>query len=237
MKKLLFGVAAVFALAAPAAAADLGPRTTAKAPAYSAPELVYNWTGFYIGGHLGGAFAGDSNIESNSGRFLGGVQGGADFQFARNWVVGVEAQYSWLPSNNNNGGVPFPGGALVTQDTKGLGSVTGRLGYTWGPALLYGKGGYAFRDSNLDVSVAGAPVGFTTNGNRNNGYTVGAGLEYMFAPNWSAKAEYQYYKFDNTSFTGGPAGVLGASFRNDEHTVKAGINYRFGWDGPVAAKY
>jgi len=236
MKTFLLGVAAVFALAAPAAAADLGPRPIAKAPAYSAPEAVYNWTGFYIGGHLGGDFGGNNDIAGNDGRFLGGVQGGADFQFARNWVVGVEAQYSWLPSGSN-GGVLFPGGALVTQDNRGLGSVTGRLGYTWGPALLYGKGGYAFRDSKLDVSVAGAPVGFTTSGNRDSGYTIGAGLEYMFAPNWSAKAEYQYYKFDNTSFTGGPAGVAGASFRNDEHTVKAGINYRFGWDGPVAAKY
>jgi outer membrane immunogenic protein len=237
MKKLLFGIAVAFAFAAPALAADLPARPYAKAPAYTPPELVYNWTGFYIGGHLGGAFAGDNNIESSSGRFLGGVQGGADYQFARNWVVGVEAQYSWLPSNNT-GGLVFPGGSLATQDTRGLGSVTGRFGYTWGPALLYAKGGYAYRDASLGVSnAAGVAQPFTTSGNRRDGYTVGAGLEYMFAPNWSAKAEYQYYKFDNTSFTGGPADVLGASFRNDEHTVKAGINYRFGWGGPVAAKY
>ena len=48
------------------------------------------------------------------------------------------------------------------------------------------------------------PAAFTTNGNHKDGYTVGAGLEYMFAPNWSAKAEYQYYNFGNTTFTGGP---------------------------------
>jgi outer membrane immunogenic protein len=59
----------------------------------------------------------------------------------------------------------------------------------------------------------------------------------MFAPNWSAKAEYQYYNFGKTTFTGGPADIVGASFRNDEHTVKLGINYRFGWGGPVATKY
>ncbi|KIZ42914.1 MULTISPECIES: outer membrane protein [Rhodopseudomonas] len=238
MKKLLSGIAAaaaMFALAGPAAAADLGPRTYTKAPAYTAPEVVYNWTGFYLGGNLGGAFAGSDNI-ANDGRFMGGVQGGADFQFAHNWVVGIEAQYSWLPSSNNDG-VLLPGGALVTQETKGLGSVTGRLGYTWGPALLYAKGGYAFRDSNLDVSVAGTPAAYSTNGNRDSGYTVGAGLEYMFAPNWSAKVEYQYYKFDDTNFTGGPAGLAGTSFRNDEHTVKAGLNYRFGWGGPEVAKY
>jgi outer membrane immunogenic protein len=235
MKKLLFGVAASMMLAAPAFAADLSARPYAKAPAYTPPEAVYNWTGFYIGGHLGGGFAGDNNIEGNSGRFLGGVQAGADYQFARNWVVGIEGQYSWLPSNNT-GGVLLPGGNLVTQDTRGLGSVTGRFGYTWGPALLYAKGGYAYRDASLGVSNAGAAQPFATTGNRRDGYTVGAGLEYMFAPNWSAKAEYQYYKFDNTSFVG-PAPVVGTSFRNDEHTVKAGINYRFGWGGPVASKY
>src|SRR5882724_4968101 len=183
MKKLLLGAAALVAFAAPAVAADLGARPYTKAPAYTAPQVVYNWTGFYIGGHVGGAFAGDNSLQGNSGRFLGGVQGGADYQFATNWVLGAEAQYSWLTSNNN--GVLFPGGALVTTNTNQLGSATGRLGYTWGPTLLYAKGGYAWRDNNnIGVSVAGAPVAFATVGNHKDGYTVGAGLEYLFAPNW-----------------------------------------------------
>ena len=87
------------------------------------------------------------------------------------------------------------------------------------------------------MTIAGAPQPFTTSGNRKDGYTVGAGLEYMFAPNWSAKAEYQYYDFGSTTITAGPPDVVGARFRNDEHTVKAGLNYRFGWGGPVVAKY
>ena len=122
-------------------------------------------------------------------------------------MIGAEAQYSWLGGGNNNNGVLFPGGTLVTgSNTDQLGSVTGRLGYTWGPALLYAKGGYAWRDNNnIGVTVAGVPQPFTTSGNRKDGYTVGAGLEYMFAPNWSAKAEYQYYNFGNTTFTAGPA--------------------------------
>ena len=95
---------------------------------------------------------------------------------------------------------------MVTANTNQLGSVTGRLGYTWGPALLYAKGGYAWRDNdNIGVSAGGVPVAFTTDGNHRDGYTVGAGLEYMFAPNWSAKLEYQYYNFGSTTFTGGPA--------------------------------
>ncbi len=238
MKKLLLATAALIAFAAPALAADLAARPYTKAPLYTPPEAVYNWTGFYIGGHVGGAFAGDNSLQGNDGRFLGGVQGGFDYQFATNWVIGAEAQYSWL-ANNNNGGVLFPGsGTLVTANSDQLGSVTGRLGYTWGPALLYAKGGYAWRDNaNIGASIGGVPVAFTTDGNHKDGYTVGAGLEYMFAPSWSAKIEYQYYNFGNTTFTGGPADVIGSRFRDDEHTVKAGINYRFGWGGPVAARY
>jgi outer membrane immunogenic protein len=237
MKRLLISAAAIIAFAAPAAAADIQARPYKKAPAYTAPEAIYNWTGFYIGGHLGGAFAGNNSLEGNGGRFLGGVQGGFDYQFTPNWVVGAEVQYSWLANNNNNG-VLFPGGVAVTEKNNQLGSVTGRAGYTWGPALLYAKGGYAFRDNNnIGVTVGGVPVAFTTNGKHQDGYTVGAGLEYLFAPNWSAKAEYQYYNFGSTTFTTGPAAIVGTRFRDDEHTVKAGINYRFGWGGPVATRY
>ena len=184
MKKTILGAAVLAALAGPAFAADMPARPYAKAPAYTAPAVVYNWTGFYIGGHLGGAFAGDNSLQSSDARFLGGVQAGFDYQFAPNWVLGAEAQYSWLSSGNNNNGVLFPGGTLVTGRTADqIGSVTGRLGYTWGPALLYAKGGYAWRDgNNIGVTVAGVPQPFTTTGNSKDGYTVGAGLEYLFAP-------------------------------------------------------
>jgi outer membrane immunogenic protein len=237
MKKFLLGAAALAAFAGPAFAADMPARTYSKAPPYTAPAVVYNWTGFYIGGHVGGAFTDGTNLLGSDARFLGGVQGGFDYQFAPNWVMGVEAQYSWLGGGTNNG-VVFPTGTVVTGNSDQLGSVTGRLGYTWGPALLYAKGGYAWRgNDNIGVSVAGLPAAFTTSGNQKNGYTVGGGLEYMFAPNWSAKAEYQYYNFGSTTFTSGPADIVGAKFRDDEHTVKVGVNYRFGWGGPVAGKY
>jgi outer membrane immunogenic protein len=236
MKKLLLSAAALTVFAAPAVAADMPARTYTKAPVYTAPAVIYNWTGFYIGGHVGGAFAGDNSLTGGDGRFMGGVQGGFDYQFAPNFVMGAEAQYSWL--NSNTTGVTFPGGGTITSRNNQIGSVTGRAGYTWGPGLIYAKGGYAWRDNpNLGVNVAGVPAAFTTDGTHKDGWTVGAGLEYMFAPNWSAKAEYQYYNFGNTTFTGGPAPIVGSRFKDDEHTVKVGVNYRFGWGGPVANKY
>ena len=70
--------------------------------------------------------------------------------------------------------------------------------------------------------------------------TIGGGLEYMFAPAWSAKIEYQYYNFGTTNVNAFlapgafPSGTA-ISYRDDSHTVKAGINYHFNWGGPVAA--
>jgi outer membrane immunogenic protein len=242
MKKFLLTTVAFVAIGAtvPALAADLPARTTyTKAPAYVAP--LYNWTGFYIGAHIGGAFNGDSNFgglttgNNSNGRFLGGLQTGYDYQFAPNWVLGIEGQYSWLANNNNS--VIFPGGFAYTNDQRALGSVTGRIGYTWGPALLYVKGGYAYSDNNESVTLAAAPATFAFSSGHSNGYTVGAGLEYMFAQNWSAKIEYQYYDFGTSSFTAPAALVPFGSFRTDDHVVKAGLNYRFNWGGPVVAKY
>src|SRR6476620_11583199 len=100
MKKTILSAALLAALAGQALAADIPARTYSKAPAYTAPAVVYNWTGFYIGGHVGGAFAGDNSLQSSDARFLGGVQGGFDYQFAPNWVLGAEAQYSWLTGAN-----------------------------------------------------------------------------------------------------------------------------------------
>jgi outer membrane immunogenic protein len=241
MKKILLATVAFAALGTvSASAADLAARPYTKAPAY-APAPIYNWTGFYIGGHVGGAFNGNGGFggttDNNDGRFLGGVQIGADYQFSPNWVIGVEGQYSWVGNNNTNilfAGTPY--GYNLNQ--KGLASVTGRLGYTWGPALLYVKGGWAYQDATETLFVApGAAIPAFATTTKDNGYTVGAGLEYMFTQNWSGKVEYQYYDFGNTTITGPAALTAFGSSKNDEHTVKAGLNYRFNWGGPVVAKY
>jgi outer membrane immunogenic protein len=243
MKKFLLGTVALVALGAtvPALAADMAARPYTKAPAYVAAP-IYNWTGFYVGGHIGGAFGGNNGFagttnNGNDGRFLGGLQVGADYQFAPTWVIGIEGQYSWLGSNNNSVAFPGVGAFVYNNNERALGSVTGRLGYTWGPALLYVKGGYAYSDYSQSLTSAGAAFPFTLNSGHHDGYTVGAGLEYMFAQNWSGKIEYQYYDFGRTNFVT-PVVLSGfGSTRNDDHTVKAGINYRFNLGGPVVAKY
>src|SRR6202166_99489 len=123
MKKFLLGTVAFVALGAtvPALAADLAARPAyTKAPAYMAP--IYNWTGFYIGGHVGGAFSGNNGFggttnNGNDGRFLGGLQVGADYQFAPNWVLGIEGQYSSLSGNVS---AVFPGGFAYNNNQRAL---------------------------------------------------------------------------------------------------------------------
>ena len=194
-----------------AAAADL-PRRVTKAPEMIAPS--FNWTGFYIGAHVGGAFPADDVFGNDNVRLMGGGQVGADLQFAQNWVIGLEANYSFVDNDNN--GLNFFG-------NRNLGSVTGRLGYTWGPGLLYAKGGYAWADTRRSFGFA--------NDDGESGFTVGAGFEYMFAPNWSAKVEYQYYDFGDVAFVTPPPVLIG-TFSNAEHTFKLGLNYRFNFAGP-----
>jgi len=206
-------------------AADLGrPYSKAPPPADVLAEPIYRWTGFYVGGHLGGAF-GSRAIFGNDTRFAGGLQVGGDYQLAPNWVVGIEGQYSWLSGSAQTARFST---FNLTRDRNALGSITGRLGYASGPTLLYVKGGYAYQDTTYGVASLAGPLGFTLNGNK-SGYTIGAGLEYLFTSNWSTKIEYQYYDFGRTRFVGvSRTGIVTTrSFDNNEHSVKLGVNYRF----------
>jgi outer membrane immunogenic protein len=222
MKKIFLTTAAVLISVSAASAADLAARPYTKAPVYTPPQAVYNWTGFYIGGHIGGAFG--LNNDDDGGHFLGGGQIGYNHQFSPNWVLGIEADYSFVDTGNRDffgEGSPFA--------NRGLGSVTGRLGYTWGPAMLYAKGGYAWADTRVSNGLDSSG-----NGGR-DGYTVGGGLEYLFTQNWSGKIEYQYYNFGRRNFTFD--GVFNPGVRNEEQTIKAGLNYHFNFGGQAAAGY
>ncbi|MCL2713402.1 MAG: outer membrane beta-barrel protein [Alphaproteobacteria bacterium] len=225
---LIAAVLCVISASFPARSADLAYRASPppRGPDYASP--VYDWNAFYIGGHLGGAFSGNNNFDSaiirniSQGRFLGGLQAGADYQFAPNWLVGIEGQYSWV-DGHLGADFPEPGNYTYSNRQSGLGSLTGRLGYVWGPGMVYAKGGYAFASNKDGVTDAGVPVAFTSSGDHSNGFTVGTGLEFLVAPNWSAKIEYQYFSFGRTILQTPELG----KFSTDDNTVKLGINYRF----------
>jgi outer membrane immunogenic protein len=216
VKKILLTTTALIVLGmAPAAAADLAARPYTKAPAI-APGI--NWSGFYAG--VMGGYAWGDDVK---GGFGGGTVGYNWQAPGSMWVWGVEVDAAGASVKDSITG--FVLGIPVTAEEKirAFGSVTGRVGVTAGAALFYAKGGYAWADNRLSATVLG--VTLFDESKVHSGWTVGAGAEYMFAPNWSAKVEYMYADYGSeTYFAGTPfAGDLSLT----THSVKGGINYHF----------
>ena len=140
---------------------------------------------------------------------MGGFQAGADWQFAPNWVVGAEGQYSWLGKNNLN--ATFPNGSCLQQRSARDRARSPAASATPGVrAWLYVKGGYAYSDNRDTLTFAGVSGRLRARYATIATATPSApASEYMFAQNWSAKAEYQYYNFGDTRFvTPGRAGAV-----------------------------
>jgi outer membrane immunogenic protein len=255
MKKLLLSNVALGILtlgfAVNAGAADL-PR----APIYKAPEPVWTWTGFYIGGHLGAGWGdktwqvasiipngfGDQGLHHVRGA-LGGGQVGFNVQLA-NWVVGVEADASWADLNGQNAANNFvinSVSAINRTKVDSIGTVAGRLGYAVDRVLGYVKGGGAWAHDKYTVSSLTAPdLAIATASETRGGWIVGIGLEYAFAPSWSVKFEYDHLDLGTkrNRFTDGTTlPAFDEDISQRLNLFKFGINYRFGGYGPVYAKY
>ena len=248
MKKFLLGTVGLVALgmAAPALAADMAVKAAPPVP-YIAP--MYNWSGFYIG--INGGWGSSRNRYEWTGPLgvtalgysadaTGGLCGGQigyNWQ-AGSWVFGLEAQYDWADLNKAYYG---PVGTWsVGSKVDALGFFTGRIGYAANNALFYLKGGAAV--ANNDQWAAWNGVNFASASNTRWGGTVGVGLEYGFAPNWSFGVEYMHAWLGNNDYAWTPANLVGTtSAWNNLHAsqeldlVTARINYRFG--GPAVARY
>jgi outer membrane immunogenic protein len=249
MKKFLLGTVALIAFAAPSAAADLAARPYTKAP--PAPiAVVYDWSGFYIGANGGwgssrkcwdfvdpaGAFVGAEGCHDATGGTAGG-QIGYRWQ-AGTWVFGVEAQGNWADFSGNHVNVLFPAFRSHTN-VDAFGLFTGQVGYAVNNVLLYVKGGAAVTANSYQINnvVGGALAGVTGDDTRWGG-TIGAGLEYAFAPNWSVGVEYNHLFMQDRTYTfTAPGGGLFSAHRisQDVDLVTARLNYRFG--GPAVSRY
>jgi outer membrane immunogenic protein len=216
-----------------AQAADLqpAPMPPAVAPIAYAPP-VYNWSGFYVGGNIGGGFAhsslsdpfGGTNNRSNNDGFMGGGQIGANVQFNR-LVLGVEGDFDWTGLKGS--GTDSIGDSINTN-TEWTSTVTGRVGAAFDRLLVYGKGGIAF--AREDASMTDLFGNSASANMTRTGWTAGAGVEYALNQNWSAKLEYDYLGFGSQSMDLATATTApystNASLNVQE--VKAGINFRFG---------
>jgi len=232
MKRILIAGAIALAAGGQALAADLPPGPPpSRAPATYVPVAVpyYNWGGIYIGvnggydyGRTDWTAAGGTTGTFNAPGFLVGGTLGANFQ-AGAFVFGVEGDldYSRLSGSTTCG--PAPGVSCQTSENY-LGTARLRAGYAWDRVLFYATGGGAFGSI-----TATTPLG--SNSNNEFGWTAGAGIEYAFAQNWTAKVEYLYVSLQNGSCStvvcAGVSPGLSPSVSLNENIARAGINYKF----------
>ena len=226
------------------------------------PLPVFSWTGFYIGGNIGGAWANNELTDSlfltnfnngNNGVFIGGGQIGGNYQIG-NFVIGGEWDGDWASNNNNhninNIGVITPGGTILVtnNNNRWITTVAARFGWAVDHWLFYGKAGGGWVGSNnltitnltTGVSLTCGTFSTLTNCGNNNtgGWLVGAGFEYAFTNNWTVKLEYDYLGLGNRSFF---IPATAPFLANDTFTsgnsrnvqmVKVGFNYLFNWGAP-----
>lgn len=193
-----------------------------------------------LAGLASGGLSGNS-----SGGFIGGGQIGYNYQFYNNFVIGVEADIQGLAKSSGNGQLntfvnPVWTNVSVNGSLDYFGTVRGRLGWLFTPTLLiYGTGGFAYGGVTLNSSVYQsfgnfAGLGSSSFSDTLTGWTAGGGVEWMFLPNWSAKAEYLYTDLNS----GGTTGFWGYNYGYHRHpqinTVRAGVNYHFNWGAATA---
>lgn len=233
-----------------ASAADLGARPYTKAPAYIEP--IFNWSGFYVGGHIGGAWTNEGWINTanttafgdlspgqgfrqrNSGVF-GGGQMGYNWQ-ANNFVFGLEGTISGLDNKGTVLNTVFgPRDDQFSWRTDWMATITGRAGIAVNNNLFYAKGGYAGVNNRLSVTDA---LGSGSQTQWHNGWTVGAGWEYGITQNWIVGLEYDYAAFERKSYqlAGGAPGTYTFDTKpRDIQSAVVRVSYKFG--GPVVARY
>ncbi|MEK4035097.1 alginate export family protein [Methylocystis sp. IM2] len=195
--------------------------------------------------------------------FVGGLQLGANWRFDPGVVAGLEADLRGVSGNTDTtmqgsvigvGKTRYVNYGQRTTTLNYLGTIRGRLGYLPTATLqLYGTGGLAYGGVISNTALFTAPNGNPTVSNWTLssaqfadsliGWTAGGGVEWMFMPNWSAKAEYLYYNLGNATatgynalrFSGANVGLPNVAYnyglatrtKFDGNLVQAGINRHF----------
>jgi outer membrane immunogenic protein len=253
MRKVLTGAAVAAALAgtSSAFAADLPVKAPPVAPVVA--PVYYNWTGCYIGGNVGAAWRGhdgwtDSRFgltwgdDDHNGRFIGGGQIGCNYQINQ-FVIGAEWDADWTGRRDIDTTVFVPG-VVGPVEVTGSGSawvstLAARFGVAFDRVLLYGKAGVGWVGASGDLTIANLRTGdaITISDSRSvNGWMVGAGVEWGFTENLSAKLEWDYLARSSDTFTVplGSRFLPGDTFTTGNRNIqmiKLGLNWRFNWGG------
>ena len=240
MKRFLLGAVGLLAMGivAPAHAADLPAQTYTKAPMMI--PAAYDWSGVFVGINGGwgterrcfdsitaaGTFIAADGCHNGTGG-VAGAQIGYRLQTG-SWVYGLEFQGDWANLSGSSASILTPAHTNRSRmDAFGL--FTGQIGYAFNTALLYLKGGAAVVADRNDILANGVVIA-TASGDNRWGGAIGAGVEFSFAPSWSAAVEYDHLFIanNNTNFTTPPLGTFVSSDRIGGGTdlVTVRVNYR-----------
>ena len=260
MLRLWIAGLGLIVLAGNARAGDAVSPLVMKAPVSAPAPTSYDWSGFYVGAHLGDAwgksnFIGPGGVSGtldlyksydafkDTGSYFGGLQAGYNYMLPNRFVVGVEADASFPAFPNADGisiggtstfSVPGVGPERYSETMLDFGTVRGRIGYAPGNWLLYATGGFAWAYDQLTLT----PLASGTTDMPflwRFGWVAGAGVETPIVPHWVARLEYLYTDYGNAGVLFGNAGQR---FNSDWslHELRAGLDYRFGDTAGVQAE-
>jgi outer membrane immunogenic protein len=222
-------------------------------------DLWYDWTGFYLGPHIGGVWT-DTELFDPTGTlappnlpgsvfrvdadgFIAGGQVGFNYQVG-GWVLGIEAQGAWANATGSilpiSAPPPFDSTFRLSSNIDWLAAVTGRVGLPLGGSLPYVKGGWALAGESysVDATLLGAPIPITDANDTRSGWVIGAGVEWAIAGLWTARLEYSFMDFGTETRSVTAAGAPATPFDVDlkVHSFTFGLNYRFG-PVPIAGTF
>ncbi|KJC42855.1 cell envelope biogenesis protein OmpA [Bradyrhizobium sp. LTSP849] len=233
--------AGVLVLPGASSAADLPLKARAA-------RTVYDWTGFYVGGHFGYGDAGfgpGTNPMPEQGVVLphsatgltGGYQLGYNRQLANRVVLGIEADSTFTSPSDGPALSHSPAPFHTTIDY--VSTVRGRVGYAFDRFMPYVTGGFAWGHTHINVNDGDGVTGLFPVGHYQTGWTAGFGLEYAVSGNWTAKAEYEYVDLSRKTYDLSSFGLGSVNVDPRIHLFKLGLNYQFGdtpWMAPVNGK-
>jgi outer membrane immunogenic protein len=209
------------ALVPAAQAADMA----VKAPVL--PPIVSSWAGFYIGGHVGGAWQ-QSTSNSSYGSItvqgsgvIGGGQIGYNWQRG-NFVYGIEADGSGL----GNAARSTLQGTSYSGKIDWLSTVRGRMGLAVNDTMVYATGGLAIGGVKNSIGVPGRTPAYSDNRTQ-VGWTIGGGVEHMWTPNWTIGLEALFVDLGKSKDNSGGLPRGKSSFSNQAVIGRFKVNYKF----------
>jgi high affinity Mn2+ porin len=212
---------------------DTGRAADVTMPLKALPRVAaYDWTGAYFGGHVGYARGRVNNTlsdptpdqsSSSFGALYGGLHAGYNHRFPSGWLIGVEADLSF-PNYLSADDVVWSRTTAVrdtTEEIDYVGTVRARFGRTFGNTLVYGTGGWAFTHGRF-IQTPGVNDETDKSVRYRFGWAAGAGTEVAIAPLWTARLEYLYTRFGETSVPFPSGAQYLSSF--DLHQVRVGLS-------------